>query len=212
MDEVGLFEAWGKWARGDLTEQAQLWGMSILWWGRIGKLTGLAAALTIIAEIVGAERLRAFGNSMHKMIEPKRCLRLPVDVGRWMMAQMVSLFSQDKTIEKPAIDKLFVWSFALVFLGTWIMVIITAIRKGRFWGVFTEGLIGGFGRGAWYGTLVMFVVAMSLCGLGFILAAVDVVVIEPIARRLEGKDLGKRIKVASVVLLILGFHFDLLAS
>jgi hypothetical protein len=42
--------------------------------------------------------------------------------------------------------------------------------------------------------------------------ALDSMVVEPVARALMNEWLDKWIKVLSVLLLLLGFHFDLLAS
>ena len=56
-------EAWSRWFEGDPTlRESVLWGLKILWWGRIGKLAAFLAGLVIILDIVeaiiGPERLR----------------------------------------------------------------------------------------------------------------------------------------------------------
>jgi hypothetical protein len=222
MNEVGLVEAWGKWASGELAEEALLWGMSILWWGRIGKLTGFAAALAIIAEIIGPERLRAFGDSMHRMIAPRRCLGFTVEVWRWMKLYAVRFVSKGAKeakltaeMEASKVNALIGWPCVLVFFGTWAGAVIVAFSEDE-WYVGVLRIVMYCVPILFLSTLLCFVtvpvVAVSLCSGGLFLAMVDVLVIEPSAWLLERKQLDKLIKLGSVVLLILGFHFDLLAS
>lgn len=221
MDEVGLIEAWRRWAQGDLDVKAvQLWGMSILWWGRIGKLTALAAALTIIAEIVGPKRLRAFGDSMHRMIEPNRCLGFVVDVLKWTKAWFVYGWSQDEgrkldaeiEMDDSPVNMVCTVPIWLVLIGAWIGAIIAVSREYGFGLALTLGVVVGFVFASFVTLLTIPVMAVSLSGVGLLLAAIDAVLIERIARLLEHKHLDKLIKLGSAVLLILGFHFDLLAS
>src|SRR5579864_3431403 len=70
MDQ--LIEVWGHWTYGDRTDQLFLWGLSMLWWGRIGKLLELAAGLTVVAEIVGPERLRGYAHSLHELLSAEQ--------------------------------------------------------------------------------------------------------------------------------------------
>ncbi len=50
------------WWDGQSTLSETLWGLSMLWWGRIGKLTTYFATLVIILDFVGAARVRALGS------------------------------------------------------------------------------------------------------------------------------------------------------
>jgi hypothetical protein len=64
-DEVGqtvtYFEAWARWANGDPSlKDAVLWGMRILWWGRIGKGLAFLSGLVLIVDIIGPERIHDF--------------------------------------------------------------------------------------------------------------------------------------------------------
>lgn len=61
MSSVGYLEAWARWFDGDATlRDAELWGLPMLWWGRIGKFAAFLAGMTLIMDIVGPERLRQF--------------------------------------------------------------------------------------------------------------------------------------------------------
>ena len=65
MNEVSLLEAWSLWLRGQTLGSYYLWGVQILWWGRVGKIVGLLSALSVFAELIGPERIRVFGKSLH---------------------------------------------------------------------------------------------------------------------------------------------------
>ena len=65
MNEISLIDAWKNWLAGTPILDAQFWGIRLLWWGRFGKLAQIIAALTIVAEIIGSDRIRSFGTSLH---------------------------------------------------------------------------------------------------------------------------------------------------
>ena len=56
--EVGYFEAWNLWWNSAEIKNHYLYGLEILWWGRIGKVVQLLSAVSILAEIIGHEKLR----------------------------------------------------------------------------------------------------------------------------------------------------------
>ncbi|MFE2754012.1 hypothetical protein ACFXGA_18640 [Actinosynnema sp. NPDC059335] len=57
MDTVDYFDAWARWAAGDVTlREDRLWGLQVLWWARIGKIFGLVAGLSLIIDIIGPEK------------------------------------------------------------------------------------------------------------------------------------------------------------
>lgn len=68
MNSIDLFGAWRIWMSGELDHMLILWGFPLYWWARVGKILQFIGALTVIAEIIGAERLRAFGYSMHGVV------------------------------------------------------------------------------------------------------------------------------------------------
>ena len=65
MPEISYIDAWGLWFSGKNVADQMLLGIQILWWGRLGKIVGLLSALSIIAEIIGPQKLRKFGKSLH---------------------------------------------------------------------------------------------------------------------------------------------------
>ena len=62
-----LLDAWAIWWTGQRIDV--LWGVKALWWGRIGQILQLVGALMIVAEIVGADRLRRISDGGRLGIE-----------------------------------------------------------------------------------------------------------------------------------------------
>lgn len=42
----------------------ELWGLKVLWWGRIGKVLQLFAAFVVVLEILGPESIRLFAGKL----------------------------------------------------------------------------------------------------------------------------------------------------
>ena len=64
MDIIGeSFDAWTAWIDGRRST-ATLWGVSFLWWERIGKLLMFFAGLTIVLDLVGPDPFERFGRRM----------------------------------------------------------------------------------------------------------------------------------------------------
>lgn len=49
------------WQAGKPVAGYDLWGLQLLWWGRIGKVISFVSGATIILDAIGAERLQQFG-------------------------------------------------------------------------------------------------------------------------------------------------------
>ncbi|MFI9812672.1 hypothetical protein [Saccharothrix variisporea] len=82
MSSVGYFEAWRLWFDGSSTlRDAELWGLPVLWWGRIGKLAAFLAGLTLIMDIVGPERLRQFSERYVRRNRSRLGIAWPAVVG-----------------------------------------------------------------------------------------------------------------------------------
>ena len=70
------------WFKGAHVDNSVLWGLKILWWGRIGKGAEFLAATVIVMEILGPERVRAFGRSLRPVAADKLIEWL---AGRWIL-------------------------------------------------------------------------------------------------------------------------------
>ncbi len=67
--EVGYVEAWQLWLSGqEVDAQAALGPLTILWWGRLGKVLAFVGGLTVILDLVGSQRLRRLGRERKKAL------------------------------------------------------------------------------------------------------------------------------------------------
>lgn len=59
--EITILQSWDLWLQGIDIQNRLLWGLEIFWWGRAGLLVLFIAFLTVLAAVVGDERLSAVG-------------------------------------------------------------------------------------------------------------------------------------------------------
>ncbi|SJZ94475.1 hypothetical protein SAMN02745673_01973 [Marinactinospora thermotolerans DSM 45154] len=67
--DLPLVEAWELWWSGRQLTDHSLHGVSVIWLGRIGKLLSFVAGCTIILDLIGPERLVAWGDRMRDQDE-----------------------------------------------------------------------------------------------------------------------------------------------
>ena len=61
---ITYLDAWSQWFAGrEVDPQLRLWFMSILWWGRVGKIAAFLGGLTVILDLIGPDRLRTWGTA-----------------------------------------------------------------------------------------------------------------------------------------------------
>lgn len=81
LSSVGYLDAWARWAAGDpMLRNADLCGLPVLWWGRIGKVSAFLAGMTLILDIIGPERLRQFSERYLERRRPRRGFGRPAAV------------------------------------------------------------------------------------------------------------------------------------
>jgi hypothetical protein len=73
VQTVSFWQAWGLWFDGQSVSGFRLWGLPVLWWGRIGKLGQFTGGLVAIIDIVGVARITAWGERLRaRPIEGRR--------------------------------------------------------------------------------------------------------------------------------------------
>jgi hypothetical protein len=60
--------AWQTWSLGNHADQMHLWGGTVLGWGRVGKVAEFVAALVVVAELMGRDRLNTFGQLFKDLV------------------------------------------------------------------------------------------------------------------------------------------------
>lgn len=204
-----ILGAWDLWFQCRLPDHEVLWGVTILWWGRYGKVAEFFGAALIVADIIGPEKLRSWGDGLHQFASLSFVRKMFLDARTFVrdflrgntrtLADYVEVLSRHKTgIFSVVIGYLLValgvYEIWLANLPWWQFVLAAVIS-----------IILIFAISPLFGVVAVF--TMGLFGL-----VIDKLIITPIARALMQPDLERAIKILSFLSLIVGFHFDLLAS
>jgi hypothetical protein len=247
-----LFHSWSQWLAFSGGERS-LWGHNVAWWGRVGKVLELFAGLAVLAEIIGAERLRAFGDATkhrlavltsrsfleHLVLRPTWFgLRLVASIigltttiaflrfvlrKRWPrldLRQRLEVLRSTRITSPRQVGSAatgFVLSPWFIVAGYGMAVLTTLIAPGGD-PVDPQGTaVGSIAFGVIYA--VLFLTATLAIWLGLLMLVLTPLlflgyhaVIRPFAWALEQPHLEQHVKVLSVLLLVAGFHFDLLST
>ena len=234
-----LWDAWSAWGSGHLRPDHELWGLSVFWWGRVGKIVALLSAFAIVAEFAGPARLRRIGGFLHGTIDIRQAAGRVYSTYLWGFWTVVALLltgtffwlraarPRRQRIAAKAVER----KRQAGLVRRWWMLWMGGITAVLIWA--SIDIAASFcifdcpatvTLGDWPGVLlfalVIFVFLMLFAGWVAILAlpalwilalaAVNVLAIEPFAWLMEKGDKG--VKASSLALLLLGFHFDMLAS
>ena len=229
---VSLLEAWRLWLSGEPLAGMDLWGLSITWWGRIGKILEFVAAYGVIVEIAGPTRLRKYGESLRDLV-PRRTIDATLQSTRaWAWANLRFLFSRpgsekekralQESMSHSRIDNInYLTALILIIpIIIWLvreilpLLVIERFSLPVIWAVRVVGLvvIAGFLYAIF---LLVISPVLTYAFLGFVNmvgAAADTVFFRGMANVLEYKSLDSLVKVGSLLILAVGFQFDLLAS
>ena len=222
--DVTYLEDWSKWWSGQSTADLRMLGLEMLWWGRIGKVISLLSAMTILAEIIGPERLRVFSAALRSRIKLRQVAALAGQSFAWLLSMWTSILGSSakewserreelEEIEEHYSEK------AETYPMHWINLAISSVYAlFIFFQAFTQaGLVA-----ALILTPIMFalaslllsplVIVATITGGALLVALTDILFIVPTAWLLERQSWEKILKVSSAGLLLFGFHLDLLAS
>jgi len=214
MRTLTYLEAWKLWLAGQTVQDSLLWGAKILWWGRLGKVVEFLAATTIIADIIGPERLRKFGNSLHLAFTLTKAKYFLIDALKWIRTMFIYNYSWfGSRREEQALDQ--VVRFRADTFNYYVCLALTAVGLYFAWPYLSwwnVPFVAIAVLGALWMTLSPITTALLIVILSSFGVLIDLAILEPMAWLLERKMVDRWVKIISVVLLILGFHFDLLAS
>lgn len=128
--DLTLIEAWNLWWSGEQINNHSIHGISVLWASRVGKLMAFFAGTTIVLDVIGPERLRAFARRMwgsSALLTPKY----------WAEAST----EERKRLLRLALRMVFLAAAAVV------LIIMGALKTSPFFLVAT--LIGAAGMMLW---------------------------------------------------------------
>lgn len=222
---VSWVEAWRLWFSGKpLAAGTDLWGLSFTWWGRIGKILEFMAAYGVIVEIAGPKRLRKYGESLRHLV-PKSTIDKTFHSARgWAWANVKFLLSwpgseaEDRALEESmSPDRIDNVNFFTAAILTAPIIIWLGLNEISWLGKGFEKVAVLVVAGLFFYPLCLFIVAplLTYAFLGFLNIAgstIDIIFFRSIATVLEYKELDEAVKIGSLVILAIGFQFDLLAT
>ena len=224
VTDVTYFDAWQRWLSGENVSSYYLWTFQIIWLGRIGKLVSFISALAVVAELIGAARLRRFGESLHGRFTAAQAMQIVREGFRPALEFLLSVKStfgfrpkaDDLAVSTPKyrmlMDEFFRTKIGLcALIAATITIIVVAYVVFRLYG-FPAVVAFFFAFSFGYEFILPFMVAIFVTLLMATFVCVDFLFIETTACVLERRSLDKLIKIGALLLLIIGFHFDLLAS
>ncbi len=208
---------WTLWIEGESLIGDKLWDYEILWLGRVGKIVQFVSAIVILLEIIGAERMNRFGRTLRKSIPLGKVAATLDVIGRSARYTFEEFMSDDDSRESKyedlanetpigrVINKIF-WrlNFVLIAVNLLTLLIGWAFNL-QDWAIYALPIIGA--TMMW--PIILSVLALVL---RFIIRVVDSIYVKPIIFILTRPYVSNLIKITSAVMLVIGFHFDLLAS
>jgi hypothetical protein len=205
-----LGEAWARWFEGPIAT-GELWDIPLFWWGRIGAMMQMIAAAAILVEIIGPVRLREFAKAL-RQASPKGPLEgLRNHSLAWYRLQRDFGRARRNSREEAQLA-----GRVMAHRGTLINAIFTLVIVATMMIAWSERDLASVFAGAMiYGLLFLFLTPFLILILSTFASALGIAVhglIVGIAWILERRSLDKTVKLVSLLLLLAGFHFSLLAS
>lgn len=216
-----LVEVWRAWQDGKLPNEALLWNRPVYFWERVGMSVQFFAAMLILAEIAGPANIRRFGRSLDATRLLRRLLRRGYTLAGSMVAALGRALgsppgSSGASTPAPAftaggaVAVQNTLAAALLVFWSGVAMYFTMLNAGEsprvsfVWSFAATGLLV---------VVLLFVAVLLLVlattGFGLLL---DWILFRPSAWLLDRPYVDKLFKVASLVILAIGFHFSLLAS
>lgn len=214
MNEISIVDAWVLWLSGHLSPDLMIWGVSIFWWGRLGKIMQAIGAITIIADIIGPEKIRAFGASLQGAVTSAILINFLRNCFEWYKTVFRHTVMKDYEDTVAPITrqsgqfKLDVLNYFVCFLLT-ILVVSSIGLQDTGWILIVETAIIFCCLLVSISPLITVLILMLLTFAGLV---INLVFIKSLASALEHPSLDRFTKIASLLFLLVGFHFELLAS
>lgn len=122
--DLTLIEAWALWWSGQQLTDHTLYGVSVLWLARAGKLLAFLAGTTIVLDALGSERLLEWGDRLKGMSRVPRLVTIAF-VYAAVLAWIAVARPTEVGLEFPARA----WSF-LIFAG---LALVAVFAQEVFW-------------------------------------------------------------------------------
>ena len=211
--EITFSETWKLWLSDNLPADAILWGISIFWWERIGKVMQFLGATTIVADIIGPEKIRQFGTSLQSTNSPKTLIQFLKRCFAWYIVIFRQTIMKDYT--KDSGDRESIRFFQLNILNYFICFLLTVFTVVAAelhilnWFFLVEAI---FIFGCLLVSIAPLFTVLTVFAIASFGLAVNSIFVKPLAYFLEHPSLDRLLKIASLIFLLLGFFLELLGS
>ena len=229
---IDLFQAWKLWAENVDIHDETLWFLTIRSWGRAGIIMQFLATGTLVLEILGPERVRSFGTVMSERLHSLSIGNFFERIGSFRRS--VILFTEENksvfiiigfiiaviiisSILQYRIDQMSSLQKILFLIVFFVAMTVAGLTIGGIMGVCIGALFLCilFSFGIWaLAAGFLFYGAVYVVSILFILPAYMfyATIIRPLSWLTSNKHLEHASKIVSLILIVFGFHFSLLAS
>lgn len=193
---VTYWDAWALWWAGDPElPRYLLGGLEIYWWARVGKAAGLIAAVVLVVEIIGLERLRSWAIALSSLRSRSHALG-PV-------RRFVRIYSLDDLDSTDEQERVGCWTLAVTAAGY--MLLAAILLLGYSW-------LGS--HTVRYVPLLLLVVPAF--GLLVVLShAIPVAIlfgVGTLSSVLAHRQAARLLNAIALLAVLFAFHFEMLAS
>ena len=204
-----LLDLWAAWATPISVADSWLWGHKVVFWGRVGKVLQVVAGLVVLLEIVGPVRLRQLGAAVRGLL-PRHWLIAKLKEARVHHHRLLSWrWSHGFTelgllaIKGWAALRLVVLVGFAIYIKVFLLNNLPTqlLLEVTFW---PAVLVVHF-------TSTYFIIVIGMT-VSLALLAVDLTLFQAPGWVLEQPALDRWAKLVAVTMVLIGFHFDFLAS
>lgn len=214
MEDIGLLFAWSLWLDGEVVSSYLLYGVKINHWGRAGKILQFIAALIILAEIVGSNPIRGVAQRIKEIANLKVIVTSFKHSFGWLAKLPDHLETEPDDLSIPALwaFKFYRLIYLLVCFSIFMYLVFIFRDGGKYWVINIVEWMGSAMLASSLAFLVLLLANLVLTVTLTIFSIPFLIILGIAAWILEREKLETLIKLISALMLITGFHFDLLAS
>ena len=205
-----FFNAWIAWWTTGPISGSCLYGIPVLWLGRIGKLLQYFGALTVLLDIIGPARVSQFGASLRQLDLGTVTRRDALDASKFVAHIFMAQFHPGQ--EATRHQELAKQSKYAIVDATVACVLGTAC-SALFSGSIFEGLVLFLVFSLFFYALVSPIITALIAGaIGMTGFALDFLLITPLSKLLASPAADRYAKGLGLGVATIGFFMDLLAS
>jgi hypothetical protein len=216
MNDITFIEILTHWFSGEaVNTQLYLWGIKLIWWGRVSKALQYVAALFVIGEVLGPERLRNFGSGLRNRFPRERGALYLRRLVAWLRA-LKQYYAAPLDTPRQAEARKDVLKFPEFRLNLYVALVLAGVVMIRLINhvpgidVTTFTILGV----ALTAFLAIFLTPMvtALALLLFTAGGVFLndVLLAQFANALENENINLRLKIVSLLVLTFGFFAELI--